>query len=379
MKKVFLLLAMVGMFTATMAQDEKHSVATNSFFGNWFVQAGATWSAWYGVGERSLVAPFHKFPSGEGYTGLGASFAIGKWFTPGIGLRTKVNAWREGSKVNGIKPDNYWTANEQVMLNLSNLLMGYSETRLWNVIPYVGAGVNRNMTRKNYHTALSLGLLNTLKLSNRLLANVELGWNSYEGCGGLALKNRRQQFSVEVGLTYRIGRTGWKKAPDVDAINALHQGELDAVQAMADDAHAEIDDLRQQVEDLKKQQYTPPVYKTNATETKTENRVVMPPVSVFFNLGKAVVMGARDKENVASIAKVAKENNLNLIVTGYADSKTGTAANNQRLSEQRAEAVASELVRLGVSRDKIEVRGAGGVNTLSTTENNRRAVIEVKN
>ena len=75
---------------------------------------------------------------------------------------------------------------------------------------------------------------------------------------------------------------------------------------------------------------------------------------------------------------VAKENNLQLIVTGYADSKTGTEAQNQRLSEQRAEAVANELVRLGVSRDKIEVRGAGGVNTLSTTENNRRVVVEAK-
>lgn len=35
-----------------MAQDtdatEKYSVATNSFWSNWFIQAGVEWNAWYG-------------------------------------------------------------------------------------------------------------------------------------------------------------------------------------------------------------------------------------------------------------------------------------------------------------------------------------------
>ena len=89
-KKVFLLMALASLSLSTMAQDddmeiapaEKHRVATNGFWQNWFLSGNVTWSAFYGVGERSFVAPFHKFPGGSYYTGLGASLALGKWLTP---------------------------------------------------------------------------------------------------------------------------------------------------------------------------------------------------------------------------------------------------------------------------------------------------------
>ena len=107
-------------------------------------------------------------------------------------------------------------------------------------------------------------------------------------------------------------------------------------------------------------------------------KVVAAPVSIFFDLGKAVVVTQRDRENVAAVAKTAVEHNLRVVLTGYADSKTGTAEVNQRLSQQRADAVADQLVKLGVSRDRIETHAAGGVSTLNTTENNRRVVVELK-
>ena len=48
----------------------------------------------------------------------------------------------------------YWTLNEQVLFNLSNLFCGYSETRVWNLIPYAGGGLNRNMSLQ-YSTVLA--------------------------------------------------------------------------------------------------------------------------------------------------------------------------------------------------------------------------------
>ena len=86
----------------------------------WFAQANFTWNAWYGVGEKSLVAPFHKFPGGggDGHTGWGISLAGGRWMTSVIGLRTKLNLWQMGTKSeDGVKADKYWTLNEQVMFN----------------------------------------------------------------------------------------------------------------------------------------------------------------------------------------------------------------------------------------------------------------------
>ena len=67
----------------------------------------------------------------------------------------------------------------------------------------------------------------------------------------------------------------------------------------------------------------------------------------------------------------------NLLVTGYADSATGTPAINQSLSERRANQVADELVKLGIDRDKIKTAACGGVNDISPVSFNRRATVQV--
>ena len=257
MKKLFLLLAVASLSLGALAQDEddmdiapaeRHRVATNGFWQNWFLGANVTWNAFYGVGERSLVAPFRKFPSGTYYNGLGMSLSLGKWLTPVFGLRTKINAWQMGKKDQGLGGDKYWTANEQLLINATSLFRGYDEQRFWNLIPYVGAGVHRNMTHAHYSTALSLGLLNTLRLSPCFSANIELAWNSAEGSnGGMALKNRNQHFAVELGITWHIGKNNWKHATDQEAVSALTEGELDALNDQLADALAENERLQQEL------------------------------------------------------------------------------------------------------------------------------------
>ena len=101
-------------------------------------------------------------------------------------------------------------------------------------------------------------------------------------------------------------------------------------------------------------------------------------MSVFFNLNKAVIASQRDLQNVASLVAVAKQQGARLVVTGYADSQTGSADCNSQLSQQRAEAVANEIVKMGFPRESIETVAAGGVDTLSPTPYNRRATVEIK-
>ena len=79
------------------------------------------------------------------------------------------------------------------------------------------------------------------------------------------------------------------------------------------------------------------------------------------------------------MAKYAVDNkDVNLLVTGYADSATGNPEHNQWLSDERAKTVVEELVGMGVSRSKITAEGKGGVDILSPFEHNRRATVEVK-
>lgn len=364
---------------ATMAQDadpvEKYSVATNSFWSNWFIQVGGNWNAWYSAEEHGMdlaKSPFKKFRSNPG-----AAIAIGKWFTPGLGLRTKLQGiW--GKSVtddnNAGNCNKYWVLNEHILFNVSNMLCGYNPSRVWNFIPFVGGGVGRSMTHNLYAMDLSAGILNEFRVSRHVAINLELGWNRFENDidGVLGTNGRRgwdshdNNFYGEVGLTFNLGKATWNKVPDVDAIKALSQAQIDALNAQLNDANAENARLKELLANQK------PVEQPAAVK-----EFVTTPVSVFFNLNKTNIASQKDLVNVQALAKYAKQKNSKVLVNGYADSATGKPAHNQWLSEERAKTVANELVKLGISRDNITTKGNGGVDELSPISFNRRATVEV--
>lgn len=379
MKKLFIALAFAGISLSSMAQDAdptlKYSVATNSFWSNWFIQVGADWNAWYSGqehGQDLATSPFKKFRSNPG-----VSVAVGKWFTPGLGLRTKLsgiwgkNVTDDNNDGNGNK---YWTLNEHVLFNLSNMLCGYNPNRIWNFIPFAGAGVTRSMSYNTYAMNYSVGILNTFRVSKKVGINFELGWDRLEGdadgCdysnGNRGWDSHDNKLYAEVGLTYNLGKASWDKTPDVDAIKALSQSQIDALNAQLNDANAENARLKKLLAEKKEE------------PTNSVKEFANSPVSVFFNINKYKIASRKDLVNVKEMAKYAKENDANILVTGYADSATGKPAYNQKLSEKRANTVADEIVKMGVSRDKITTEAKGGVNDLSPISYNRRATVQIK-
>ena len=370
---------MCGLSMGSMAQEttadpvEKYSVATNSFWSNWFVQVGADWNAFYSNqehGQGLSRSPFKSFRATSGF-----SVAIGKWFTPGLGLRTKFSGVWGRTVVDENKHSNHiWTLNENVLFNLSNMLYGYNPNRVWNFVPFVGAGINRNCCADRYAMNLSAGILNTFRVSKHVGIHFELGWNYAEedldavkpdGKGGRIWEGKDNKLYAELGLTFNLGKASWDKTPDVDAIKALSQAQIDALNAQLNDANAENARLKNLL-----------AQKKDATAAVKE--YVGTPVSVFFNINKSVIASKKDLVNVKNMAEYAKDNNANLLVTGYADSATGKPAYNQKLSEKRAETVANELVKMGVSRDQITTEAKGGVKDLSPISYNRRATVQVK-
>ena len=378
MKKLLIVLALASVSLCSMAQDadpvQKYSVATTSFWSNWFIQVGGEWNAWYSGQEHGnglSKSPFKGFRSNPG-----AAVAIGKWFTPGLGLRTKRQGiW--GKQVNESEAtstsNKYWILNEHILFNLSNMLCGYNPNRVWNFIPFAGGGVGRSMTNNFYAMGLSAGILNQFNVSRKVAINLELGWNRYEGDvdGNDMLSNDNRGWDshdnnlyAEVGLTFNLGKASWDKTPDVDAIKALSQSQIDALNAQLNDANAENARLKKLL--AEKPKAAPAV-----------KELITTPVSVFFNINKTNIASKKDLVNVQAIAKYAKENNSKLMVNGYADSATGKPAHNQWLSEQRAATVADELVKMGISRDNITTKGNGGVDELSPVSFNRRATVTV--
>lgn len=385
MRKLLMALAVVGLSTsAAMAQEteiptQKYSVATNSFWANWFVSGGLNFTAAYTSQENcSNVNPFSVDRGTFGF-----NVAVGKWFTPGIGLRTKFDGlWAKQVNSRTDHPSySYWDIHEDVMFNLSNLLFGYNEKRVWNFIPYVGLGVGRSMSYDNYDITYHFGLLNNFRVSKHFQIFADLSFNAVEGTFDGAendgwraydkLESRHwdKLVGLSVGVTYNLGKCTWEKTPDVDALMAMNKEQMDALNASLKEQQDENARLRDLLANQKP---------TEKIVEKTVTEVVSTSTSVFFNIGSSKIASRKDLVNVKEIAEYAKSNNKKIVVTGYADSKTGSASYNKQLSEKRAQVVADELVKMGVNRDNIVVESKGGVDIISPYSYNRRATVQIQ-
>lgn len=387
MKKFVIGAALLGMSMTAFAQQAdptlKYSVATNSFWSNWFIQVGGDYNIWYSNQEHG-----RGLDNGGNYDFLskqrrsfGGSVAIGKWFTPGIGLRTKLQGFNS-KKIGavGVTSQHFWSLNEHIMFNLSNLFMGYNPERVWNVSPFIGGGMARNMSTNRYVMQLSAGINSSWRLCRNLDLYAEAGWNrmedNFDGNEMAQLSNthygrgwedKDNHLYAEIGLTFKLGKATWNKTPDVDAIKALSQSQIDALNSQLNDLNAENGKLRKELAEKPK----------TTVLTKSLKEFVATPISVFFNIGKIDVALLKDLVNVRALAKYAIENNSHILVTGYADSSTGTPAINQRLSEQRANTIVEELVKMGVNRSNIRTAAGGGVKMLEYPDYDRRATVQI--
>lgn len=382
MKKFLMVLAFAGVSMFAFAQDsdpvEKYSVGTNSFWSNWFLQVGGDFNSWISNEEhgRGLNNGDHFGAFSSKRTTFGGSVGIGKWFTPGIGLRLKVQAL-DAKRVDSPNPETFkfWMTHAHVMFNLSNLLYGYNPNRVWNLIPFAGGGIGRTMTSNLYAMILGFGVQSSWRVGKNVNLYLEGGWNraeeDFDGNSNHYVAHRGwdckdNQLYAEIGLSFNLGKARWKNTPDVDAVKTLSQSQIDALNAQLNDANTENERLKNMLAKQKP-----------ATEVKIVKEFASIPVSVFFDLDKSVLATKKDLVNIGEVVKFVKEHNCGILVTGYCDSATATPEYNQALSERRANRVADELVKLGVAREKIQTRAAGGVMDLSPVSFNRRATIEV--
>ena len=78
----------------------------------------------------------------------------------------------------------------------------------------------------------------------------------------------------------------------------------------------------------------------------------------FFSIDKSNI-SAYSKGTLDNYSATVKDAETKLVVTGYADKETGSAAVNDRISKARAEAVRDYLVEKGIAEDRIEVKWVG--------------------
>lgn len=383
MKKLMLLLAIAGMSMSSFAQEtttteiptQKHKIVTNGFWDNWFIGFGGDFIANYSTQETGVSRNPFSLDRGN----FGFNVTLGKWATPSFGVRAKIAAaWATQVNTTLNAPlYNQLVIDLQPMLNLHNLFAGY-KPRVWNTILYGSVGYQRNFDYSSNSVVVGLGWLNTFNITKRFHINIDIYADMLEGDAdgigamvagaSVGTDSRDWQVGASIGCGFNLGKVGWDNAPDVDAIMAMNKAQLDALNASLSEQQAENARLQNIIKS----------HKCPEAPKQVTNTIVANSASVFFNINKSVIASKKDLVNVKELVEAAKANGKTIVVTGYADSKTGSADYNQKLSERRAQTVADEIAKMGVSRDKIEVVGKGGVEALSPISYNRRAVVTIK-
>ena len=355
-----------GDFTETVEYStDKFKVETNRFWSNWFVSAGGGVNLYFGDHDKQVKFGKRLAPA--------VDVAIGKWFTPGIGVRfaysglsvkgaTQTGIHSTGEEVPGKGGYGYWLTKQKfnyfnfhldAMFNMSNLLFGYNPNRVYSLSPYVGLGVMKtNDTPKATEIAGHFGLLNSFRLCDALDLNLDIrGTLVSDAFDGEAYgRGGEGMLSATVGLTYKFKKRGWDKAKTVvridnRAINALRQ--------QLSDAEAENDRLKRALAEGNRQKAKEIVTKASAN-------------LVTFQIGKATLSNEA-RANLSLLAEAIKAGDGNVVytITGYADAGTGSKRINERLSKRRAEAVFNCLVKeFGVSESQLRVDHKGGVDNM---------------
>jgi outer membrane protein OmpA-like peptidoglycan-associated protein len=377
----------------TITTTDKYKVETNYFFENWFAS--------FGIGAQFYMGDNEKHMRFKDLLTPAIDLSVGKWFSPGLGLQVSYSGyklkglWADHYAGQHFKTDieytnpkknykgtgklyeqkaNFFNLHVEGLLNLSNLIGGYKEKRIYSIIPYVGVGWIRGNNHPERHVddiTFNGGIINSFRLSNSLDLNVtirgaivndgfdgEISGNNYIGPAGLEPENYKgggQNYffdgygGITVGLTYKFKQRGWNKARSVKSVYSNDEDLLGL--------QNEIIDLQAQNEALRN---TPSVI----VEEK-ENIVITFPYLVNFVIDEVEVVN-REKVNLNFVAEMMKTlPQKRFVLSGYADKYTGTTDRNIWLAENRAKNVYKILTEeFGVSAEQLKIEYYGGVDNM---------------
>ncbi|MDR0547158.1 MAG: OmpA family protein, partial [Dysgonamonadaceae bacterium] len=320
--------------------------------GNWFISLEVGGSGVYSDKNVNFLAPWKWFDAhSPNFWHPAAGLNVGKWFSPVWGLRADVDyghaeAFDENEATVGSSRHYALTGN--FLVNLKNFFLPYNPKGFFNPVLNFGVGALHTSFKDDNWSPLTDGYFNVaakvgLQLNFRLCDAVNLYldgqlWgvpasfdNQLNGIKAAAFGNTDLIQDLSLGITYNIGSGKFIKAPlyDQNEIDALNK-EINDLRNRRPYDQNEVDALKKEINDLKNrpEKQCPPA----VAEADFQN--------VFFTINSDKV---RDSQlvNVATAAEyLISHPDSKLQIEGYADSATGTAKFNQKLSEKRAAAVA---------------------------------------
>lgn len=180
---------------------------------NWFITAQGGVNLFVGNPRGCGDASDRTTPS--------LSITAGKWFTPYIGGRITY----QGVKMNGlnwngteIETSTFAAVHADFLYNISYHLRHDMEVLPnWDLIPYLGCGVIKNYGVGNLPFTMNMGIIGRYRLSRRLHLTAELsGLTTLRTIDAIGPDRlfADNMYHATVGLSYTIGKVGWKNVID---------------------------------------------------------------------------------------------------------------------------------------------------------------------
>ena len=220
-----LFIYIIGGVTLATAQDKQQTV-TGSIWGNWFVQAGL---------DMTLQNPYgcnfsQVFPKGKTF---GLDVALGKWFSPHVAVRGKVNGENglplfENKHLEWVGPAEDPTSNideggivilsVDCPVSVKNIFMDYDPDQKWNFYVFPRAGLGCNLAISSSSPMVGVGLGGTYKVKGRLSVYADMAYQvitseftgGVSGTGMSVAAGSNGFFDFNVGVQIDLGKSRGK-------------------------------------------------------------------------------------------------------------------------------------------------------------------------
>ena len=368
-------------------------VATSGWGSNWFIEVKDGASAFLG----SPIGCGDVFDRTMPVLQVG----LGKWFTPAVGGRVAYQGLQ--FKNANLQTMDYQFVHADFLYNLTHNLQQneYGLSKL-DVIPFVGVGMVRNASSPtgylqtdgassgNHPFAFSYGIELRYLIADRLHLVGEISGmttlKNFDGVGNSCAFGDHM-VSASVGLSYTIGKRGWKHVIDARPYISQNNYLLDRYAELSQ--YAKDRQRKETVNPMDKNDYSglnslrsrmSLGYGSGSQETLhdtlTQQTVgVGVPIYFYFKLNTAKLVDKSQLANLDEIARIAKEQHLAIHISGAADKATGTDKRNHTLSIERAKYIGKQLLKRGIPKDQIHATSQGGISQFTPKEANRFCVV----
>lgn len=357
---------------------------SSNFGSNWFLELKGGMSAFLG----SPIGCGDMFDRMKPVIQVG----LGKWFTPSVGGRIGFQGLQ--FKNANFVTMNYRYYHADFMYNLThNLQQDEFGISKLDVIPFVGLGIVRNgstvpgsLTSEgknigNHPFALGYGIEVRYHLQERLHIIGEISGMTTQktfDCVGNSCKLGDNMLTLSVGLSYTIGRKGWKKV--VDALPYIRQNDMLKSRCKMKREVAQNGGSSKNKNDydgLNSLRYRLSLEDNKSLDGSdtTQTVGVGVPVYFYFKLNSAKLVDKSQLANLDEIVKIAKEKDLTIHISGAADSATGTSGINRHLSKERAKYIGKLLIKKGIDKERLKAVSLGGISQFLPKEANRFTLI----